>query len=100
MNKLPQDYINFIARGIVSHLGLEGMELKEEYTEEDLMCIFECKTNEELYKKIEKIEEDSMIALGLPIKDSYSLEEIEKALNLKEGELQNLKSSFESFPKI
>lgn len=100
MGKLPQDYINFIAKGIVHNLRLEGIELKDNYSEDDLMNIFECKNLDELYSKIEKIEEDTVKALGLPVKEYYSTDEIEKALNMRQGELDQMKSSFDNFPKF
>jgi hypothetical protein len=100
MGKLPQDYINFIAKGIVQNLKLEGIELKDNYSEDDLMNIFECKNLDELYSKIEKIEEDTLKALGLPFKEYYSIDEIEKALNMRQGELAQMKSSFNDFPKF
>jgi len=100
MSKLPQDYINFIAKGIVHNLKLEGLELKENYSEEDLMNIFECKSLDELYNKINKIEEETVKALGLPVKENYSIDELEEALNIKRGELELMKSSFENFPKF
>ncbi|GIW23206.1 MAG: hypothetical protein KatS3mg068_2213 [Candidatus Sericytochromatia bacterium] len=100
MGKLPQDYINFIAKGIVHNLKLEGLELKENYSEEDLINIFECKSLDELYKKINEIEEETLKALGLPIKEYYSLDELEQALNIKRGQLELIKSSFDNFPKF
>jgi len=100
MGKLPQDYINFIAKGIVNNLKLQGIEIKENYSEEDLMNIFDCKTLDELYSKINKIEEDTIKALGLPVKEYYSIEEIENALNIKKGELDKIKFSFSDFPKF
>lgn len=99
MSKLPQDYINFIAKGIAHNLKAEGIPLKDNYTEEDLMDIFQCKTLQSLYEKIEEIEVSSIKALGLPVKDSYSFEEIEEKLNLSTGMISAMGSSVESFPK-
>ena len=99
MEKLPQDYIDFIAKGIVHNLGMEGIPIKDSYTEEDLMFIFNCKTKEELYNKINQIEESTVSALGLPIKDSYTTEELEKQLNFAPGMLESMGSAFDSFPE-
>lgn len=99
MSKLPQDYINFIAKGIAHNLKAEGVPVKDNYTEKDLMDIFQCKTTEDLYSKIEEIEISSIKALGLPVKDSYSFEEIEEKLNLSTGMIGAMGSSLESFPK-
>ncbi len=98
MPKLPQDYINFIVKGIVHNFGFQGIPLKDDYSEEDLMGIFECNTTEELHKKINDIEESTVAALGLPIRDSYSVEELEEHLNFAPGMLQNMQGAFENFP--
>jgi hypothetical protein len=98
MSKLPQDYINFIAKGIVHNLGAEGIPVKDNYTEEDLMMIFECKTQDELHKKINQIEESTVAALGLPVKDSYTIEELEAHLNVAPGMLSSMEKAFENFP--
>jgi hypothetical protein len=100
MSRLPQDYIDFIAKGIAINLKAEGVPIKDSYTEEDLMEIFCCKNLEELYKKIEEIEINSIKALGLPIKESYTLEEIETKLNLAPGMIDSMGNSFEGFPTI
>jgi hypothetical protein len=98
MSKLPQDYINFIAKGIVHNLGFKDVPLKDDYSEEDLMNIFECKTKEDLYKKINSIEESTVAALGLPVKESYSVEELEQHLNFAPGMLQSMHGAFDNFP--
>lgn len=100
MSKLPADYINFIAKGIVHNLKAEGVPVKDNYTEEDLMLIFECKTPEDLYKKITEIEENTIRALGLPVKESYTAEEIEKHLNLAPGMVNSMGTAFDEFPKV
>jgi len=99
MSKLPQDYINFIAKGIVHNLGAQGIPIKDEYTEEDLMLIFDCKTPEELYEKINKIEESTISAIGLPVKDSYSVEELSEHLHIDLTGLESMGSVFETFPE-
>ena len=99
MSKLPQDYIDFIAKGIVHTLGLEGIPIKDSYTEDDLMMIFDCKTKDELYNKINQIEESTVAALGLPIKDSYTTEELAAQLNFAPGMLESMNSAFENFPE-
>ncbi|MFN8577733.1 MAG: hypothetical protein U0354_12825 [Candidatus Sericytochromatia bacterium] len=99
MNKLPQDYINFIAKGIVHNLGVQDIPIKDNYSEEDLMFIFQCKTSEELYNKISEIEEKTLQALGLPVKDSYSTEELAAKLNFAPGMLESMNTAFESFPE-
>lgn len=100
MPKLPQDYIDFIAKGIVYNLGLEGIELKESYSEEDLLLIFNCKTKEDLYVIIDDIEKKTIESLGLPVKDSYTTEELEEHLNLAPGMVKDLGTAFEKFPEI
>ena len=60
MEKLPQDYINFIAKGIAHNLGVREMPIKENYTEEDLMFIFNCESQEELRNKIQEIEDKKL----------------------------------------
>lgn len=99
MSKLPQDYINFIAKGIVHNLGLEGIPIKDNYTEDDLMMIFDCKSLDELYNKINQIEENTVSALGLPIKDSYTTEELAEQLNFAPGMLESMNSAFDTFPE-
>lgn len=99
MSKLPQDYINFIAKGIVHNLGLEGIPVKDNYTEEDLMFIFDVKSKDELYNKINQIEENTIAALGLPVKDSYTTEELAEKLNFAPGMLEGMSGAFESFPE-
>lgn len=100
MSRLPQDYIDFIAKGIALNLKAEGVEVKENYTEEDLMHIFQCDSLDALYKKIEQIEISSIQALGLPIKDSYSFQEIEDQLNLPKGMIASMDKSLDEFPSI
>lgn len=99
MNKLPQDYINFIAKGIVHNLGVQDIPIKDNYSEEDLMFIFQCKNSEELYNKISEIEEKTLQALGLPVKDSYSTDELAETLNFAPGMLESMNTAFESFPE-
>jgi hypothetical protein len=98
MSKLPQDYINFIAKGIVHNLGAEDLPIKDDYTEEDLMMIFECKTLDALYQKINQIEESTVAALGLPIKDSYTIEELSEHLQIDLSGLESM-NVFDSFPE-
>lgn len=99
MNKLPQEYINFIAKGIVYNLKLEGIPEKENYTEEDLIDIFQCKDKEELYLKIEEIESKTIQALGLEDKESYTQEEIEEKLNLAPGMIGSMENALEEYPE-
>lgn len=99
MSKLPQDYINFIAKGIVHNLGVREMPVKDDYTEDDLMFIFNCKSKEELYQKIQDIEEQTVQALGLPVKDSYSTEELAEKLNFAPGMLESMGDAFNNFPE-
>lgn len=99
MSQLPQDYINFIAKGIVHNLRMEGVPVKENYTEDDLMDMFGCKTKEELHQKINQIEESTVAALGLPVKESYTTEELENTLNFAPGMLKDMGGAFESFPE-
>ncbi len=98
MEKLPQDYINFIAKGIAHNLGVREMPIKENYTEEDLMFIFDCKTSDDLHKKIQDIEERTVQALGLKVKDSYTTEELAEKLNFAPGMLESMGNAFETFP--
>lgn len=97
MSKLPQDYINFIAKGIVYNLGVEGIPIKDDYSEEDLMSIFECKSKDDLYAKINQIEESTVTALGLPVKDSYTIEELSTHLNINLTGLEGM-NVFDNFP--
>lgn len=99
MENLPQDYINFIAKGIAHNLGVKEMPIKENYTEEDLMFIFDCKSKDDLYRKIQEIEEKTIQALGLEVKDSYTTEELADKLNFAPGMLESMGSAFESFPE-
>lgn len=100
MSKLPQDYINFIAKGIVHNLKAGEIPIKDNYDEQDLMFIFDCKTPEELYQKINDIEEKTITALGLPVKDSYTFEELETALNLASEKLASMENVLNDFPEI
>lgn len=100
MDKLPQDYINFIAKGIVHNLGVKELPVKDNYTEEDLIFIFNCKDKEDLYNKIEQIEEKTMQALGLPVKESYSTEELADKLNFAPGMLESMGAAMNTFPEI
>ena len=99
MEKLPQDYINFIAKGIAHNLGVKEMPIKENYTEQDLMFIFNCKSEDELHKKIQEIEDKTIQALGLPIKDSYTTKELADKLNFAPGMLESMGNAFENFPE-
>jgi hypothetical protein len=99
MDKLPQDYINFIAKGIVHKLGIKEIPVKDNYTEDDLMFIFNCQTKDELYNKIQDIEEKTVQALGLPVKESYSTEELAEKLNFAPGMLESMNNAFNSFPE-
>lgn len=99
MSKLPQDYINFIAKGIVHNLGMEDIPVKDNYTEEDLMFIFNCKTKEELYNKIQEVEDKTLQSLGLPLKESYSTEELADKLNFAPGMLETMNNAFNNFPE-
>lgn len=99
MTKLPQEYINFIAKGIVYNLKLEGIPEKENYTEEDLMNIFQCNTKDELYSKIDEIESKTIQALGLPDKEFYTQKEIEDNLNLAPGMINSMNGVLEQYPE-
>lgn len=98
MTKLPQDYINFIAKGIVQNLGVEDIPIKDDYSEEDLMFIFECKSKEDLYAKINQIEESTVTAIGLPVKDSYTIAELSSYLKIDLTGLESM-DIFENFPE-
>lgn len=99
MSKLPQEYINFIAKGIVYNLKLEGIPEKENYTEEDLIDIFQCKDKESLYLKIEEIESKTIQALGLADKEFYTQEELEDKLNLAPGMIHSMENALDEYPE-
>jgi len=98
MSIFPPEYIDFIAKGIVDNLRPEGIEKKEHYTEADLLVIFDCKTNSELYAKLNEIEEKTVQALGLPVKESYSVNELSEHLNLSSEMISEMNDILEKYP--
>jgi len=73
-SRLPPEYIFFIARGII--IG-EKIDLPEkiDYSIEELQIIFSCQSIQELTEKISEIEKATIIALSLPKKDFYTIED-------------------------
>lgn len=79
-SRLPAEYIFFIARGIILSEKIDYPE-KSSYSTEELQIIFSCQNLAELTEKIAEIERETIIALGLPQKDFYTIEDFADQLD-------------------